>query len=42
LTLGRQLASEDFWQVLQSAPKGDAAIEEWSLDILGIQAPDYM
>jgi len=94
--LGRQLASEDFWQVLLSASKADAAVEravvagepahvakyafqiaqtfnnfyhlypiiheenrekkvfllwmtdffrrqlEWTLDILGIQVPDYM
>jgi arginyl-tRNA synthetase len=94
--LGRQLASEDFWQVLLAASKADAAVEravtagepahvakyafqlaqtfnnfyhlypiiheenrekkvfllwmtdffrrqlEWMLDILGIQAPDYM
>jgi len=95
-SLGRQLASEDFWQVLLAASKADAAVEravtagepahvakyafqlaqtfnnfyhlypiiheenrekkvfllwmtdffrrqlEWTLDILGIQAPDYM
>ena len=94
--LGRQLASEDFWQVLLAASKADAAVEravtagepahvakyafqlaqtfnnfyhlypiiheenrekkvfllwmtdffrrqlEWTLDILGIQVPDYM
>jgi arginyl-tRNA synthetase len=94
--LGRQLASDDFWQVLLAASKADAAVEravaagepahvakyafqlaqtfnnfyhlypiiheenrekkvfllwmtdffrrqlEWTLDILGIQAPDYM
>jgi len=94
--LGRQLASEDFWQMLLAASKADAAVEravaagepahvakyafqiaqtfnnfyhqypiiheenrekkvfllwitdffrrqlEWTLDILGIQAPDYM
>jgi arginyl-tRNA synthetase len=94
--LGRQLASEDFWQVLLAASKADAAVEravaagepahvakyafqlaqtfnnfyhlypmiheenrekkvfllwitdffrrqmEWTLDILGIQTPDYM